>query len=183
MAPENYFAWQLQKVFATNVNKELDHLKDITERSSKQPGPLRSWLGNLGLGGHSLGHYLVAYGTDHLAKPPLVLKMSEDSRDKARVRTTELMKAFPDIRTVVHITIASIAKDWRDGKDGILDSIAARSTISVLRWDPDQLKAEYVQKPESLSEPNGRVSLWLSDFLSKEDDNIPEVFKRPYRKQ
>jgi hypothetical protein len=89
---------------------------------------------------------------------------------------SHLMSKVP-IRQIVRTRRAELPKGWKPGDAmNAIDS----STVPIWRYTTAKRQAFCVQQPQSLGTPDGHTRLWVSDFLSKEDDSLPEEYKRPY---
>lgn len=151
----------------------------MTELMALQGGPVTMWESKLADSDDPLFRYVLAFGTDKDTYPPIVFKMGDESDGQAHNLIGHLMAKVP-IRIVIRIRLATLEKGWKPGDStNKIDT----STISIWKYDDSRRQAVCIHAHEPLATPGGRIALWLSDFLTKEDDTLPEEFKRPDPKQ
>lgn len=173
---------ELYLTLCNAIGSFIKQVNAVAEVTAKQVGPIEKWQGYLSSKDNKdpLYDYIVGFGTDKAKYPAIIFKMGvEGDGQKANSKMGHLMAKVP-VRLVVRIRLALLPKGWKQGEStDVIDS----STVSVWQYDAVARQAKCVQGPQPLSTKGGHVALWVSDFLSEEDDAIPEHLKRPCPKQ
>lgn len=163
----NKYLWSL---LACKTQQFIAKMNDDPTLMKQQLGPIVEQYGvwgSLKASKDPRYGFVIAFGTDHNALPSIVFKLG--TNDNGNREVGWLMAEFP-VRVVVRIAINT-------------SDVTNKSVISVWTYDKYKRHGICFQQPEPLSTPGGRISSWASDFLSVQDDDLPDGYQRPYKEQ